>query len=158
MSQVTSAERKVGLDAVGLGQVARAHWNPSVAVLFEEAIKRGEGVLSADGPIICSTGKFTGRSPNDKFIVAEGSSEKNVAWGKVNRPIDDANFNAVLARMQAYTAGKEVFRIAGRALIRPTACRSASSPSGRGRACSRATCSFRKTTRRSASITSRSSP
>jgi phosphoenolpyruvate carboxykinase (ATP) len=109
MSQVTSAERKVGLDAVGLGQVARAHWNPSVAVLYEEAIKRGEGVLSADGPIICSTGKFTGRSPNDKFIVAEGSSERNVAWGKVNRPIDDASFNAVLARMQAYTAGKEVF-------------------------------------------------
>ena len=109
MSQVTSAERKVGLDAVGLGQVARVHWSPSIPILFEEAIKRGEGVLSADGPIICSTGKFTGRSPNDKFIVKEGSSEKNVGWGKVNRPIDEASFDAVFARMQAYAAGKEVF-------------------------------------------------
>src|SRR5262245_20865349 len=109
MSQVSSAERKVGLEAVGLGKVSKVHWNPSVAVLIEEAVKRGEGTLSIDGPIVCSTGKFTGRSPNDKFVVAEASSERNVAWGKVNRPIDEASFNALLARMQAYTAGKEVF-------------------------------------------------
>ena len=109
MSQVSSAERKVGLDAVGLGRASRVHWNPGVAVLYEEAVRRGEGVLSIDGPIVCSTGPHTGRSPNDKFVVSESSSEQNVAWGKVNRPIDEASFAAVFARMQAYAAGKDLF-------------------------------------------------
>ena len=109
MSQVSSADRKVGLDAVGFDKAARVHWNPGVAVLYEEAVRRGEGAISLDGPLVCGTSPHTGRSPNDKFIVAEGSSERNVAWGKVNRPIDDASFTAVLARMQAYVAGKDLF-------------------------------------------------
>jgi len=109
MSHVMSEERKVGLETVGLERAAKVHWNLSVAALYEEAVKRGEGTITADGPIVCSTGKFTGRSPNDKFIVAEASSEQNVGWGKVNRPIDEASFNALLARMQAYAAGKDLF-------------------------------------------------
>ena len=109
MSQVSQAERKVGLDAVGMQGAARVHWNLGVAALYEEAVKRGEGVISIDGPIICSTGQHTGRSPNDKFLVREPSSEANVAWGKVNRPIDAATFDAILARMQAFVKGKELF-------------------------------------------------
>src|SRR5204863_9477311 len=96
-------------DAVGLGRASKVYWNLGIAALYEEALKRGEGVLSIDGPIICNTAPHTGRSPNDKFIVAEPSSEKNVAWGKVNRAIDAASFDAVLARMQAHAAGKELF-------------------------------------------------
>jgi phosphoenolpyruvate carboxykinase (ATP) len=109
MSHVTTAERKVGLDAVGMQGAGRVFWNLGVAALYEEAVKRGEGVLSIDGPIVCSTGQHTGRSPNDKFVVAEPSSERNVAWGKVNRPIDEASFNGVLARMQQYVTGKDLF-------------------------------------------------
>ena len=109
MSHVMSGERKVGLETVGLSRALRVHWNLGVAALYEEAVKRGEGAITADGPIVCSTGKFTGRSPNDKFIVAETSSEKNVAWGKVNRSIDEASFNSLFARMQAFVAGKELF-------------------------------------------------
>src|SRR3990172_7161530 len=109
MSQVAQAERKVGLDAVGIQGASRVHWNLSMAALYEEAVRRGEGVVSADGPLVCSTGQHTGRSPNDKFIVAEPSSERNVAWGKVNRPIDQASFDEVLARMQAYVRGRELF-------------------------------------------------
>ncbi len=63
--------KKVGLDAVGLQGAGKVHWNLSVAALYEEAVKRGEGVISIDGPIICSTGQHTGRSPNDKFVVKE---------------------------------------------------------------------------------------
>jgi len=109
MSQVTSAERKVGLDSVGLGRASKVHWSLGIAALYEEALKRGEGVLSIDGPIVCNTAPHTGRSPNDKFIVAEPSSEKNVAWGKVNRAIDEASFNGLFERMQAYAAGRELF-------------------------------------------------
>src|SRR6187402_230949 len=109
MSRVSQAERKVGLDAVGMQGASRVHWNLGVAALYEEAIKRGEGVISVDGPIICSTGQHTGRSPNDKFVVKEPSSEQHVAWGKVNRPIDEASFNGLLARMQEYAKGKDLF-------------------------------------------------
>src|SRR6185295_7899246 len=109
MSQVTQAERKVGLDAVGMDGASRVHWNLSVAALYEEAVRRGEGVISAEGPIVCSTGQHTGRSPNDKFIVRESSSEQHVAWGKVNRAIDAAKFDALEARMLEYLRGKELF-------------------------------------------------
>ena len=103
------AERKVGLDAVGIEGAAQVHWSPGVAALYEEAVRRREGVISADGPLICSTGQHTGRSPNDKFIAKESSSEGNVAWGKVNRPMDPAVFDGIERRMLAYLRGKELF-------------------------------------------------
>ncbi|HXT69441.1 MAG TPA: phosphoenolpyruvate carboxykinase [Vicinamibacterales bacterium] len=102
-------DRKVGLDAVGLQGASKVFWNLGVAALYEEAVKRGEGVISIDGPLICSTGQHTGRSPNDKFVVSEPSSKDHVAWGKVNRAIDEASFDAILAKMQAYAQGKELF-------------------------------------------------
>jgi phosphoenolpyruvate carboxykinase (ATP) len=108
-ASMSSGERKVGLEAVGLEGVSKAHWNLSVGALYEEAVRRHEGLISADGPLVCSTGQHTGRSPNDKFIVREPSSEQNVDWGKVNRPIDSASFDGVERRMLAYLRGKEVF-------------------------------------------------
>ena len=110
MSQVDQqVERKVGLDAVGMEGAANVRWNLGVAALYEEAVRRGEGVITADGPLACSTVPHTGRSPNDKFLVAEPSSERNVAWGKVNRPIDAASFQGLLTRMQQYSRGRELF-------------------------------------------------
>jgi len=106
---MSQGERKVGLEAVGIRGASAVHWNVSVAGLYEEALRRGEGSLTADGPIVCFTGQHTGRSPNDKFIVKEPSSEQHVAWGKVNRPIDPAAFDAVLARLQAHVQGRELF-------------------------------------------------
>jgi phosphoenolpyruvate carboxykinase (ATP) len=102
-------ERKVGLDAVGMDSATSVRWNLGVAALYEEAVRRAEGVITADGPLCCSTVPHTGRSPNDKFIVAEPSSERHVAWGKVNRPIDGASFEGLLARMQQFARGRELF-------------------------------------------------
>ena len=109
MAHVTTVERKVGLDAVGLQRAGNVHWNLSVAALYEQALRLGEGSITAEGPLVAVTAPHTGRSPNDKFVVAESSSERNVAWGKVNRPIDEASFDGVLARMQQYAAGRELF-------------------------------------------------
>jgi hypothetical protein len=135
------------------------HWSLGVAALYEEALKRGEGVLSIDGPIVCNTAPHTGRSPNDKFIVAEASSEQNVAWGKVNRAIDEASFNGVFARMQAYAAGQGTVRsrTVTPALTPPIACRFASSPNARGTACSRVTSLLPSRMPASAPSTNRSS-
>ena len=63
----------------------RVHWNLSAAALYEEAIRRNEGVIAVEGPLACRTGQHTGRSPNDKFVVREPSSENDIEWGKVNR-------------------------------------------------------------------------
>jgi phosphoenolpyruvate carboxykinase (ATP) len=101
--------RKVELSSVGITNPGTVHWSLGVASLYEEAIRRGEGVLSADGPIVCITSPHTGRSPNDKFVVKEASSEAHVDWGKVNRPIDPAKFDALHARMLKALEGKELF-------------------------------------------------
>src|SRR5262249_32019783 len=93
--RMSDGKRKVGLESVGLEGVANVQWTLGVASLYEEAIRRHEGVISAEGPLVCSTGQHTGRSPNDKFLVKEPTSEKNVGWGKVNRPIDADKFESL---------------------------------------------------------------
>src|SRR3954464_483314 len=101
-------DRARGLEREGI-QTDRVRWNLSAAVLYEEAVRRNEGVIAADGPLACRTGQHTGRSPNDKFIVREPTSEAEIAWGKVNRPLDPSRFDALHKDMLASLAGKELF-------------------------------------------------
>ncbi|MDQ3070994.1 MAG: phosphoenolpyruvate carboxykinase [Acidobacteriota bacterium] len=105
-----TADRGKTLEAHGIA-AGRVHWNKTIPELMEDAVRRGEGVLAADGPIVCSTGQHTGRSPNDKFVVREASSQEHVAWGKVNRPIDEAVFDGLHKRMLAYLEGKELYAL-----------------------------------------------
>ena len=106
---MSDRDRKVGLDEVGIEGAAHVNWSLGIANLYEETIKRREGVIAASGPIVCSTGQHTGRSPNDKFVVKEPSSEKNVAWGKVNRAIASDKFDHIHRRLCAYLRGKDIF-------------------------------------------------
>ena len=103
------APQATGLEAHGITNVARVHWNMSVPALYEEAVRRREGAMSADGPLVCRTGQHTGRSPNDKFIVREASSADTIWWSKVNRPIEAAHFDALYHRLLTYVEGKELF-------------------------------------------------
>jgi phosphoenolpyruvate carboxykinase (ATP) len=105
---MSGSGRKVELSALGI-EGATVHWNLGVAALYEEAIQRCEASLTIDGPLVARTAPHTGRSPNDKFVVKEPSSEANVAWGKVNRPIEPAKFEALEARMLASLRGKDLF-------------------------------------------------
>jgi phosphoenolpyruvate carboxykinase (ATP) len=104
----TEVERGQGLEREGI-QSDRVKWNLSPAVLYEEAVRREEGTLAANGPLACRTGQHTGRSPNDKFVVREPSSEANVAWGKVNRPMDEAQFDLLHHDLLNSLAGKELY-------------------------------------------------
>jgi phosphoenolpyruvate carboxykinase (ATP) len=90
-----------------LGRSIRA--NLSTAELYEAAIRDGEGLLAADGPIVVRTGKHTGRSPQDKFIVDEPASHDKIWWGSVNRPISVANYDRLRARLVAYCADRELY-------------------------------------------------
>lgn len=88
---------------------ARVRWNLSEAALYEEALRRGEGLLAADGPLACRTGQHTGRSPNDKFIVREPSSEREIAWGAVNRPMEVAQFETLYQDLTKSLEGADLF-------------------------------------------------
>ena len=98
-----------GLGVHGITAPAKAHWNLGTAALYEEAIRRAEGVVADTGPLVCLTGVHTGRSPNDKFLVSEPSSKSNVWWGNVNRSIEEAQFDDLRHRMLASLDGKELF-------------------------------------------------
>jgi phosphoenolpyruvate carboxykinase (ATP) len=98
------------LSRLGLGAVGTVYRNQSTAQLYEHALARREGVLGADGQLVVETGKHTGRSPNDKFFVREPGSETHIDWS-VNKAIDAAVFDALLARTGQYFAGKDVFAL-----------------------------------------------
>ena len=105
----TQVERTHGLEALGIVRSGQVHWNLSPATLYEEAIRRNEGLIAAGGPLVCRTGQHTGRSPNDKFVVKEPSSEKHLHWGTVNRPVEEANFDALHRDMMAFVQDKELY-------------------------------------------------
>src|SRR5262245_66189312 len=104
----TRVERGPHLDREGI-RTDRAKWNLSVAALYEEAVKNQEGLIAAEGPLVCRTGQHTGRSPNDKFIVQEPTSQALVSWGGPNRPMSEAHFDALYRDMIASLEGRELF-------------------------------------------------
>jgi phosphoenolpyruvate carboxykinase (ATP) len=104
----TGVEPARGLEREGI-RTDRVSWNLSSAALYEEAVRRQEGVIAAEGPLVCRTGQHTGRSPNDKFVVREASSEQHIAWGKVNRPMEPAHFDALHRDLLSSLEGQEVF-------------------------------------------------
>ena len=83
--------------------------NLSAAELYEHAIRNGEGTISAHGSLVVRTGEHTGRSPKDKFIVREPSSEANIWWGDVNRAISQEHYDRLRARLLTYIADRPVY-------------------------------------------------
>lgn len=88
---------------------ANAHTQLSVEELVAMSLKRNEGVLAANQALTVNTGKRTGRSPKDKFIVKDDTTTNTVAWGPINQPISTDRFNALWERAADYLADKEVF-------------------------------------------------
>ena len=83
--------------------------NLSTAALYEAAARDGEGLIAAEGPLVVSTGTHTGRSPKDKFIVREPSTEANIWWGDVNHPITEEHYDTLRARLMDYLAGRRLY-------------------------------------------------
>lgn len=98
-----------GLENHGFTNLSNISWNLTTAALYEQIIRRREGLLAHLGPITVKTGHHTGRSPEDKFIVKEETTADKINWSSSNKPISEENFDALFARLQAYLQTKEVF-------------------------------------------------
>jgi phosphoenolpyruvate carboxykinase (ATP) len=83
----------VDLSAHGIDPAGRVYRNPSTSLLYTHALTRGDGRLAEGGPLVVDTGKFTGRSPKDKFLVDEPSSTDRIWWGEVNQKLAESNFD-----------------------------------------------------------------
>ena len=97
------------LSQYGISEIETSHWNLSPEQLLEHALKNNEGVLTSSGAFACETGPHTGRSPNDKFIVKDISTEKLVDWGKVNCPMTVESFTALKNDQLSYLKGKSLY-------------------------------------------------
>ena len=98
-----------GVEQHGIHNVGNVYWNLATPALYELIVRRREGLIAHLGPIVVRTGQHTGRSPNDKFVVKEPSSDDKIWWGKVNKPFDPSKFETLYHRMLAYVQGKDLF-------------------------------------------------
>ena len=99
---MSNLNKTLGLDQIGLNRVSKIHRNLNVDNLIDEILKNNEGVISSTGAPIVDTGKFTGRSPKDKYIVDEPSSNSQIWWGQVNQKIDEKVFDELFSKIVDY--------------------------------------------------------
>jgi phosphoenolpyruvate carboxykinase (ATP) len=98
-----------GLENHGIRHTDTIFWTLHTPVLYEHAINRREGRIAHLGPLVVRTGQHTGRSPKDKFVVKESSSQDHVAWGKVNQPMSEESFDNLHRRLMAYLQSRELY-------------------------------------------------
>src|SRR5947207_1113000 len=101
--------RASSLEAAGLTPQRAVHWNLGPPGLYEHAVRRAEGVIAEGGAFCAVTAPHTGRSPNDKFIVREPSSEEEIRWNRLNQPLEAAHFERLRAAVLTHLGGQELF-------------------------------------------------
>jgi len=106
------------IDALGIKD-ADIKWNLSPEELAEISIEKGLAKRASSGAINVSTGEFTGRSPNDRFIVFDDITEDSVWWGDINLPFESHKFNLLYKDVTEYLSGKEIYVRDGYACANP---------------------------------------
>ena len=109
---MTAATLSHPLDRQGIATGATIFANLGTAPLVEHAVRNGEGMLAADGPLVVQTGKHTGRSAKDKFIVQDGETRESVWWGNTNVPMSPAHFSALKSDFLAALGTREKLYVA----------------------------------------------
>jgi len=77
--------------------------------LVELAVQKNEGMVTSTGSLSVKTGKYTGRSPEDRFIVYDDETHDTVDWGKINQQFPPGKFDKIFAKMKKFVEGKEIF-------------------------------------------------
>jgi len=109
MEQTGVKSSVAGIEQMGITQARHIYWNLSPAELVEHAIRKEEGILTNSGALACDTGRFTGRSPEDKFFVKDELTKDTIDWGPINHPIEGKYFDRLLIKMTDFSEGKELF-------------------------------------------------
>ncbi|GAA3950575.1 phosphoenolpyruvate carboxykinase (ATP) [Hymenobacter algoricola] len=107
--QNTAANALDRLAPLGFTQAAQVHLNLTPAELVEHALRNGEGTLTDTGALMADTGKFTGRSPKDRFVVKDENTADSVWWGDINIPFAPDKFDQLHAKMVQYLVDKELY-------------------------------------------------
>jgi phosphoenolpyruvate carboxykinase (ATP) len=97
----TELPGRLDLSEHGIAASGRVLRNPTASMLYTDALLRGEGRLAEGGPLAVDTGRYTGRSPKDKFLVDESGSHDRIWWGDVNHPISDGHFDRLREKVTA---------------------------------------------------------
>jgi len=88
---------------------SKIHRNLSVEKLVEAVVHGNEGIVTSTGSLAVKTGKYTGRSPDDRYIVDDDETHDNVDWGKINHPFPIDRFEKIFSKMKKFVEGKEIF-------------------------------------------------
>jgi phosphoenolpyruvate carboxykinase (ATP) len=99
---MTELPGRVDLTVYGIEASGRVYRNPTTSLLYTHALLRGDGRLAEGGPLAVDTGRFTGRSPKDKFLVDEAGSRDRIWWGEVNQPLSEDHFNGLREKVTSH--------------------------------------------------------
>ena len=108
MKTLSIIPKNADLKKYGLNNVT-AHWNLSPEELQRITVEKGMGEETENGTLAVNTGKFTGRSPQDRFIVKDNYTTDKVWWGKINKPVEPIQFDVLQNEIVKYLSGKEIY-------------------------------------------------
>ena len=103
---MATTESRTGLAVHGIETSGEVHWNPTTSQLYTHALERREGRIAEGGALAVDTGKHTGRSPKDKFVVREPGSEDRIWWGDVNAEISEEHFEGLREKVASHIGGE----------------------------------------------------
>src|SRR3954463_2979470 len=103
----TELPGRVDLSEHGIDASGPVYRNPTTALLYTHALARGDGRLAEGGALAVDTGKFTGRSPKDKFVVEEPGSQDRIWWGAINQPLPEDKFDVLRAKVVGHLEARD---------------------------------------------------
>jgi len=109
MKELGVKSDKYGLENHGLKDLHRVFWNLAAPDVVEHAIRNREGFLTENGSLMCDTGRFTGRSPKDRFVVLDDTTKDTIWWGDINIPFEPERFDNLYNKMVKYLEGRNIY-------------------------------------------------
>jgi len=109
MKHVGLKNPNADLGSLGIKRLDTVYWNLSSSELIEHAVRMDEGVLADSGALVIKTGEFTGRSPQDRFIVKDQTTENTVDWGDINKPFDADKFDTLWNKVVDFVENKNLY-------------------------------------------------
>jgi phosphoenolpyruvate carboxykinase (ATP) len=119
---ITPTRRSGGLSEHGIDPAGEVHWQPTTSLLVSQAVRRGEARLAEGGALVVDTGRHTGRSPRDKFVVRTPVSEGRIDWGPVNQPLSEESFEGLRDKVVSYLSQRDLYVVDAFAGADPAHC------------------------------------